>query len=245
MAERTDWFPGTRVGQLAMARNWLEILALRATAWGVPATEISGITGLSNLTNEAGAILAVSQTTERTVVITAQCVTAFTALEEKMRYIKRNYFNMPPRILEEIVSLGLRPHDSTYTPEKTPLNEAGVEVTKYAPHILSVRFFTASVIDPNEPNYGIRLFYGLVKPGILPTGERPTSAFLATDTHVLSWPPLTAEDLPDSFFTRRATDNVKLPPIASGMMCYLAPRYEISKGHVAGPWGTLVSAFVP
>jgi hypothetical protein len=225
-----------------MAANWLEILALRAVPWGVPAAEV---TALNTLHTDAALILATVMSAERTEVATAQCISTFAALEAKMRYIKRLYFNMPPRILEEIVSLGLRPHDSTYSPQKTPVNQAGLEVNVWAPHLLGFRLFTAAVIDPAEKGYGFRVFSGLVKPGI-PAGERPSATRISDEYHLLSSPPLSLADLPDSFFTRRKSDLLKnLPPESSGMMCYLAARYEISKGHVAGPWGTLVSAFIP
>jgi hypothetical protein len=246
MAKRTDWLPGTRVGQLAKAKTWIEVLTLKATLWGVPIKELNDPdTGLVALTAEASSALAVAMSTERTVTSTAHCTMAFTALVEKMRYLKRLYFNCPPRTLEDMAALGLLFPDTTHTTTKTPVNQPGIEVIHYAPHVLTIGLSVASIIDAEETGYGIRVHSGLVPIGVLPTGERPTASFLATNTHVLSSPPLTTEDLPDSFFTRRKKDLVKLPEIASGMACHLAGCYENGKGGTAGPFGPMIKVFVP
>jgi hypothetical protein len=69
---------------------------------------------------------------------------------------------------------------------------------------------------------------------------------LADKFHIISAPPQSQNDLPDSFFTRRKNDLLKnLPPESSGMTCFLAPRYESSKGGDPGPWGNMISAVVP
>jgi hypothetical protein len=161
-----------------------------------------------------------------------------------MRLMKNVYFNQPPRTIEEIVSLMLRPRKTTHTEKSTPLNTPGLEITKHAPHMLGFRTFTADVVDLEESGYGIRVFYGLVKADVLPTGERPSSTYLDENAHLLSSPPLMATDLPDSFFTRRKNEVVMLPLRSSGMVCYLAARYELEKGRNPGPYGPIIHAFV-
>jgi hypothetical protein len=235
------------VKQVALSKTWLEVLtAAKMAAWKIPPEELSDPdTGLIALTADASSALAVAMSTERTVGSTAHCTMAFTALEEKMRYMKRLYFNCPPRTLEDMAILGLTFPDSSYTSKKAPMNEAGLEWNKWAPHLLGFRIFTSAVIDPNETGYGVRVYSGLVKTGI-PPGERPSAVRISDDYHLLSSPPLSPADLPDSFFTRRKSDILQnLPAEASGMMCYLSARYEIEKGHAAGPIGTLISAIVP
>jgi phenylalanyl-tRNA synthetase beta subunit len=59
-----------------------------------------------------------------------------------------------------------------------------------------------------------------------------------------STPPENPEDLPNSFFTKRRRETLELPPEASGKPCYLAARYENSKGE-AVPFGQLVEVIVP
>jgi hypothetical protein len=213
---------------LAMGSKWIEALALFATKWGVPAVQINDpTTGLIALHGEATGALAESMSSARTSVSTAHCQAAFDALEARMRYIKKHYFIAPPLTVEDLVALGLHPADTTHTSKTTPVNQPGLEVIKWGPHLLGFRFFTALVVDAAEEGYGIRLHYGLVKAGILPTGEHPSATYLADKTHLLSCPPLVAEDLPDSFFTRRGKDDLLLPNISSGMDCYLSGDYEI------------------
>ncbi|MDR0684972.1 MAG: hypothetical protein LBF83_07570 [Spirochaetaceae bacterium] len=43
MSQKTDWFPGARAGQLAMAKNWGGILPAKAEAWGVPTAEVTAL----------------------------------------------------------------------------------------------------------------------------------------------------------------------------------------------------------
>jgi hypothetical protein len=146
-----------------------------------------------------------------------------------------------------MISLGLKPKDTTHTTVPQPKNHAGLEVNKWAPQTLGFRLFTAVDMGDNpDVDYGIRVHYGLVPAGVLPTGQRPSATRLTDDYHVLSSPPLSGADLPDSFFTRRKQDLLKnLPAEASGMTCYLCPCYENSKGREPGPWGTMVQAIVP
>jgi hypothetical protein len=92
MSNSVDWFPGKRAEQLAMARNWLEVLSLKATLWGVPAAES---TALTSLTGEAETSLVMAMSNDLTPVVTAHCKAAFDALEVKMRYIKTYYFLKP------------------------------------------------------------------------------------------------------------------------------------------------------
>jgi hypothetical protein len=39
MSQRTDWLPANREGQLAMARDWINILSGKAPPWGVPVAD--------------------------------------------------------------------------------------------------------------------------------------------------------------------------------------------------------------
>jgi hypothetical protein len=216
--------------------------------WGVPAPEVAA---LDALTRAAGTILTTAQSSERTKVVTADCKAAFKALVKKMRLIKKRFFLVPPLTHADLAALGLKPRDATYTPAKTPVNQAGLEITIRGLHLLGVRVFTAVVMDAAETGYGVRIYFGLVELSALALAgtaaeKQPSATRLSDEVHLLSSPPLSPADLPDSFFTRRTRDLWKnLPPEASGKMCYLAARYETSKGRDPGPWGTMISAIVP
>jgi hypothetical protein len=234
--------PGKRADILIMANTWINVLVIKGTAWGVSAAEV---TALSDRTGDAENALEKATTTDRGPESTAKCQAAFTALDTCMRYMKMKHFTQPPLSDAELVSLLLRPHDKPKTTKKTPVNRPGIKVTRYAPYALGFETFVASILDAEESGYGIRVFYGLVKAGVLTTTEHPSSTYLTDDTHLLSSPPLVPEDLPDSFFTRRSRDLLELPSVSSGMVCHLAGRYEIEKGGPAGKFGPMIQVFVP
>jgi hypothetical protein len=120
MAEIYRWLPGKREDKLALANNWLEILALKATPWGIPAAEVTGPGSLTALTQEATTSLTVVKSSERTPVAVTKCRVDFKTLLAKMQYIKKLYFNSPPRTDEDLSALGLKPPDTTHTPKPTP-----------------------------------------------------------------------------------------------------------------------------
>jgi hypothetical protein len=74
--------------------------------------------------------------------------------------------------------------------------------------------------------------------------DNPNAKRLSDDVYLLAAPPATSRDLPNSFFTQRIKDILELPPEASGYVCYLAARYENSKGE-SGPWGEMIHVIVP
>jgi hypothetical protein len=203
------------------------------------------VADLANLTGEATTALNQAQNTEqRTPVITAQCKAAFDALIAKMRYIKSHYFLTPPLTDADLVSLELKPKDTTHTPVPAPVNQPGIEINKWAPHTLGFRRFTATDLGGGESDYGIRVYYALVEIGAVATSEKPSATRLTAEVYIISAPPQTPADLPNSFFTRRYNDLLELPPEASGKTCYLAARFENSKGQ-SGPWGTMIQAIIP
>jgi hypothetical protein len=88
------------------------------------------------------------------------------------------------------------------------------------------------------------VFSGLVEPGALVITGQPSSIRLADGVHILSEPPKSPADLPDSFFTQRKKDIIEFPPEASGKLCYLSLRFETKPG-AKGPWGDMISTVVP
>jgi hypothetical protein len=242
MAHNTEWLPGRRENQLSMANNWLFIIGnSNPPPWGIPQPDVAD---LNNLTGEATTALTQAQSSNRTPVITAECKAAFDALIAKMRYIKSHYFLTPPLTEADLVSLELKPKDTTHTPVPAPVNQPGIEITKWAPHTLGFRRFTATDLGGGESDYGIRVYYALVEIGVVATTEKPSATRLTADVYIISAPPQTPADLPNSFFTRRYNDLLELPPEASGKSCYLAARFENSKGQ-SGPWGTIIQAIIP
>jgi len=50
---RTDWVPGKRVEQIAMAKNWCEVLKRTAVAWSVPPAVATDLAPMCALAEEA------------------------------------------------------------------------------------------------------------------------------------------------------------------------------------------------
>jgi hypothetical protein len=224
-----------------MVKKWLEVLSTKAAGWDVPTSEVMMLSGL---TSEAEIDLAEAQSSQRTPVTTAQCKMAFEALVEKMRYIKKRWFIAPPLTEANFAALGLTYPDYHRTEIPPPKNQAGLEIIKWAPHEVAVRWFTAVVMNENEAAYGVRVFYGLVDARAAgDTSGKLTTERLADNVYVLSRPPASPKDLPNSFFTRRKKDILSLPPEASGLTCYLAAHFENDKGN-EGPSGVMISTIV-
>jgi hypothetical protein len=242
MPNSNDWLPKKRELQLAMANNWMQVIGTsNPPPWGITQPDVDD---LSLLRGDATTALAQAQSSDRTAVITAQCKAAFEALIAKMRFIKSHYFLTPPLTDADMVSLELKPKDMIHTPVPAPVNQPGIEINKWAPHTLGFRRFTATDLGGGEADYGIRVYYALVEIGAIATTEKTSATRLTAEVYIISAPPQTPADLPNSFFTRRYNDLLELPPEASGKTCYLAARFENSKGQ-SGPWGTIIQAIIP
>jgi hypothetical protein len=237
MPNGNDWLPGRRELQLAMARRWHDIIQMKATAWNIPPGEV---TALDDLTSTAAACLQVAQSTDRTAVTTAQCKEAFDALVAKMRFLKSHYFLTPPLTKEDYVSLELKPHDTTPTPVPTPTAQAEADISRPGVHLLELHLhpIVGSPTDPNQSDYGFRIYYG-----VLPPGGASVEAATGAKRELLH-APTAGEDLPHSKFTRRKKERFDFAAEDSGKTAYFAVKYENAKGE-SGPWGPMFSAVIP
>jgi hypothetical protein len=241
MGRSVHWLPGKREDQIVMAQRWNEVLETKATEWSVPQAEVTALAGLTSI---AAKQLAIAKTSDRAAVVTAQGRKAFKELVAKMRFIKNRYFHKPPFIDADFVLLMLKPPNSIRTEVPTPVDQPGLEITKWALHLLGFRYFVATDKGGSRSNKRVRVHYGLVAPGAPVITGTPSFKRLAGKVHILSEPPRTADDLPDSFFMRRVNDTLDFPPEASGKICYLAALFENGSGE-EGPWSAMISAVVP
>ncbi|MDR2742243.1 MAG: hypothetical protein LBB98_08855 [Treponema sp.] len=160
----------------------------------------------------------------RTPVATAKCKAAFDALADKMRDIKRRYFLVPPLTEVDLVSLGLRLHDSTSTPTGAPTAQVTVETFLRGRHELGIRIVYVSGNPHDRANGGYRVWYSAAA-----LGEAP---------------PPSPDDLNKSFFTRRKKDVIEFDFGDSGKMVYIAVQIESGDGQ-QGKWRPMVQAFIP
>ena len=85
----TNWLPGSRVGQVAMALVWKGVLENKGDSWSVPA---AALTNFGNLVSAAQLALAkVQDKASRTHVDSVACNAAFKALVDGMRLLKNNF----------------------------------------------------------------------------------------------------------------------------------------------------------
>jgi hypothetical protein len=205
-----------------MCREWVNLLAGggKAAAWNVPNAAVTDL-GLACAAAQTALDAAQNEAT-RTPVATAQCRDAFAAMTDAMRDCKKRYFLEPPLTDADIVSLGLKPHDTSPTLSGAPTAQVTIETFLTGRHELGVKtvYVTGSAHD--AANKGFRIWYSVIAPG----GAAPASP----------------EDLRTSFYTKRKKDMIEFAFGDSGKTAWFAVQIE-NEG-LKGPWGPLVSALI-
>ncbi|AEF83246.1 hypothetical protein [Leadbettera azotonutricia] len=220
MPYSSKWLPGTREGQLEMARTWSTVLSSNAKAWSIPAAEL---TGLNSLVSASAKALDAATGEGRGPVNTAKCKAAFEALVGKMRFIKERYFFMPPLTDADRVSLGLKPKDTVRSPKGVPKGKFTGVPTRLSMGGVEFRIQSADDVPQDTPRVisGYSIHYG-----IMPNA------------------PLAGEALPHEKFTRHKKERFEFSAEDRGKTVYFCIRAENSKGE-AGPWGSIFQAIIP
>jgi hypothetical protein len=204
-----------------MANAWNAVIAVNAAAWNIPAAVAEKLVTLTAAA-EAALDAAIHETT-RTPVATARCREAFDALIAEMRDVKKRYFLEPPLTDADLVSLGLKPHDSTSTPTGKPTAQVMTETYLAGRHELGIRLIYVTGSDADPANKGYRIWYSVLAPD--------------------ETPPADPDELRKSFFTKRKKDVIEFGFGESGKTAYFA--VQIENDGKKGPWGPLVSALIP
>ena len=232
MSTTKDWLPSGRQEQLTMARTWISVLNENAPttqgtpvkkreAWGVP---VAAFTELGTLFGTAQAALTAAQQSEtRTPAVNQRCRDAFDALCACMRDIKKRYFFVPPLTNEDIVTLELSVPDNTPTFSGPPTAQVSVETYLVGRHQLGVKIVYVAGSPDDPANKSFRVWYSVVA-----SGEAA---------------PASPGELRGSFSTKRKKDVIDFDFNDSGKQAYFAVQVE--NGSKKGPWGPLVSAFIP
>jgi hypothetical protein len=238
MANNSDWLPGKREQQLAMASNWIIVILNHGPSnpWNIPPAEL---TALQDMEKNARIILAKAQSSARTPVITVECREAFNALTSKMRFFKGHYFLVPPLTEADLASLGLSPRAPS-SPVPDPVSQAEADITRPGVHLLELRLrqVSGSPPDPHRADHGFRIYWG-----VLPQGGAAVEAALGAKRELVK-APVSGKELPHSLFTRRKKELFDFDQEDSGKTVYFCVRYENAKGR-PGPWGPLFSAVIP
>jgi hypothetical protein len=238
MSQIKDWYPNSRDGQIHLIETWLKVLAIIATALGIPATNIAALTAALAGAKET---LAVVKSGERTAASVARCNAAFKELEAEARYIKKHWLIAPPLTGADLASLLLAQPDTTHTPVPPPTGQPSLSTTyPGGPHLLEVHLAPLPGTEPPDSrgDYGFALYLGIMPPG------GATLEQAASVKHYLMKAPLSGDELLHYRFTRRKKERADFAASESGMTAYFCARYENGKGE-SGEWGPVVSAVIP
>ena len=230
MAHNTDWLPGRRADQIAMAKKWYTVLNRAGTAWGVPPNVKSDLAGFYQ---DAEDMLNEALSSARTAVITARCKEYFDKLIAKMRDIKKRYFLTPPLADSDYVELGLKPPDKNPTPVPAPTAQVEADLTFPGIHMVELKRIRAVGGPPPDDGsgYGVRAFWGFTGPATEKYPFRLTGA------------PKSGKELPYSQSTRRSKELFDFDG-ESGNTVYFCLRYENPTGG-EGPFGPMLKAVIP
>jgi hypothetical protein len=230
-----DWLPARRDDQIGMAKDWLTVLRAKAAEWFVPDTEIRL---LEALTANADAILIKAKSSERTMVITAQCKEAFSALTEKMLLIKNRCFLCPPLTEADLISLQLTPKDLAYTPPTVPTEQVEGDILRPGVHLLEIILRIITRTENHYGQFGFRIYWGIFPNRDAMVEETPS---LKREPPQI---PGSVDALPFSKYTKRKRERFNFDPADSGKLVFFCVRLENTEGD-AGPWGPLLSAVIP
>jgi hypothetical protein len=215
-----------------MARNWISIInnPVSPPNWGIPPVQM---TEFVTLYDTADTVLQKAENdTERTMVVTAQCNAAFIALTEKIRFIKNHYFLLPPLTEADLVSLGLKPADTTRSPIPPPDAEVLASIGFVDAHLLEVRDIRPRQAHSTDPrsDYAVDIHIGIVG-GVGP--------------YAIDAPPDPAQGgrLPFARTTRRRRERVDLEG-NSGKTAWFSLAYR-SPSNQIGPFCPPFSAIIP
>jgi hypothetical protein len=239
MAESKDWLPRSRAGQLAMALTWSEVLDDNGDAWSVPASQVSAFDAL--MVAAQSALAKTQNTATRTHADSVACETAFKALVEKMRFLKNNYFNSPPRTADDLALLELSPKNPP-TPVPKPENQVTGKTRPLGDHLveLVLEIVGDMVKDTKASDYGFRVYVAIEDPAAAPGAKGKFGPYLAAA-------PQSGEDFSFSFFIKHKREILDFDATDRMKKVWFCIHLEQEKGGQdgKGPWGPLIWTAVP
>jgi hypothetical protein len=215
-----DWMPRRRADQLAMAKNWAAVLAVKAPAWDIPAPEVAI---LNRFISEAQEAFNLVNSGSRTPAATEHARNAFANLVDYMRMMRSRKFFVPPLTSVDIVSLGLRPRDEIRTPH--------IDVTEVVEFELKLRNIREVLV-----NFWIKGQTHRAKP----TGY--DGAVIVWD--VLDSPPANPHVLTQHTMASRTSHALEFDEEDRGKTVYIALAWQNERG-LTGQWSEIQSAVIP
>ena len=229
----SDWLPGSRTGQLNMAKVWTGVISAKKSLWSFPDSLLAD---LLVLVEDAQAAFYPINSPDRTNVITAECNRVFGLLVVKMRFTKDHYFKSPPLVDEDYTSLLLNTPVVTRTPCGVPRAQVTAEIRCSGTDMLILVYRyaegTEHLAGPHT-DISRQVRWGLLPPdGVTPLDIELTKI------------PADPLELPNVIDTHRMTDIINFPVGSSGKTAFFSVRLCNGKQGY-GPWCPIFHAVVP
>jgi hypothetical protein len=222
MASKKDWIPHGAEEFKVFADNFCTQVATNATAWNVSDADKTATATLKAAYDAAQE--AADTPATRTSITIAAAKAARDALETHMRHLKRVYidpgFEAGVISMSEYMALGLTPHDTTQTPVADPTSRSLLYGVKALGGFAVQTHFRDEHIEHSQavlPGCNGCLVYYCYGP------EQVTDVNQLTLTQLFTASP----------------SILQLPPDAEGSWLSIAPRWQLKKDGILGPWGTI------
>jgi len=206
--------------------NLLMYVDQNATSWKqIPADRI---TKLSDMNGSFTELLSLT-TGPRNAAQNLARREAQDELTKELRRFVNQYLRFDPVTNYDRTNMGIPNRDTI--PTNVPPPNVQVIGTLMFPGVGLVDMYDIKpdgVRTDDRAKHGVRIFFGIIS---------GTSNFRIVE------PPKTGADLPHSVFTRRTRQRFDFIG-EHGNKVYFCLRYENSKGQ-SGPWGKIISSFIP
>jgi hypothetical protein len=210
-----DWMPTTIQGRIDMGRNWVDVLKVKGTAWGVPSMAVGE---LEDFVDQAEALSqnATAAIRNRRDRIVAEMVA-------EMRDLRNRHFFIPPMNEENFLQLGLPLPDTIRTPHVNVTEEVDFVLEIQGIRQVHVRFWVKGKSSMAKPSG----YDGAV----VDWGIRDTT-------------PAEPEDLTSHTMASRTPHTIQFTEEERGKTVYIALRWQNERG-ITGPWSDIKSTIVP
>ena len=229
MAKSGNYVPMNAAKFGAFMRNLLDYVNQNKTAWShIPTAAITHLLGLLDTFSDALEATAGPSTSAQ---ILARNIAQREATKALRTFVNQ-YLRFAPVNDVDRHEMGIPNRDKVMTTIPPPsIPVVGVLSFPAVGLVEMQKISAAGARNDERSKHGVRIYYGIMG---VPT---ETNKFRLTSR------PLTGDDLPHSVFTRRKSYRFDFAG-ENGKEVFFCMRFENSKGEV-GPWGKIISAFVP
>jgi len=229
MSRNKDYVPKNVLAFIAFLKGVINYVNANKTSWShIPAQVISKLSALLDDLEVCADVAAAQRTPAHTLARN----NAQAAATKALRALVNQYLRFDPVTDVDLVEMGIPVRDTIHTTVPPPRIPVEGVLAFPAAGLVEMRDIrgVGTPLD-KRADHGVRIYYGIIGT------PSESDKFRITDR------PLTGDDLPHSVFTRRKNHRFNFAG-ESGKEVFFCMRYENMKGDV-GPWGTIISAFIP